>query len=223
MGLTYNKQFTPKDRRIVTSGPADRQRKQKMESTGSSAETVSVLKAQVESLMKQLAEKPAGGGYTPEQVDEEIVKAIKVETAELTTKHTQELATLEKKNSGLAQEIKSLKDTIKNKEEMIQELRESKTSGGVSEEQIANLINEATKKLEGAALASQGLSQADVDPNRPKMETVFVDPIEKESKVEKHFEVDVEVGDESIAKKEKMTDQVNKLKSLLGKMPDKRG
>jgi hypothetical protein len=52
------------------------------------------------------------------------------------------------------------------------------------------------------------------------METVFVDPIENESKVETHFGVEIE--DVSITKKEEMNDKVGKLKNLLGKLPSKR-
>ena len=58
------------------------------------------------------------------------------------------------------------------------------------------------------------------DPDRPQMEVKFVDPIDKESKVEKHFEVEVE--DITINKKEEMGSKVDKLKNLLGKLPSKR-
>lgn len=220
MGITYNKQFTPKDRRIVTHGPADRQRAQAAgDSGGADPALVNELMTQVKKLQEQLEAKPAPEGmYTPEQVDEEIVKAIKGETADLRAKNE----VLTSKNEELVKnhkkEIASLKDIIKNKEEMIQQLRESK-SGGMDEDKLTALLAEATKKIEDMAMVSQGLSQADVDPNRPKMETVFVDPIEKEDKVETHLKVE----DVSVNKKEQMIEKVDKLKSLMGKLPTKKG
>jgi hypothetical protein len=54
--------------------------------------------------------------------------------------------------------------------------------------------------------------------DRPKMETVFVDPIEKEMIAEKHFEIE----EVSVNEKIQLDDKVNKLKGLLGKLPDKK-
>jgi len=222
MGITYNKQFTPKDRRIVTHGPADRQRAQAAgDSGGTDPALVNELMTQVKKLQEQLEAKPAPEGmYTPEQVDEEIVKAIKGETADLRAKNE----VLTSKNEELVKnhkkEIASLKDIIKNKEEMIQQLRDSKEAGGISEDKLTALLAEATKKIEDMAMTSQGLSKADVDPDRPQMETVFVDPIEREEKVETHIKVE---NDVTIDKKEQMTAKVDKLKSLMGKLPSKKG
>jgi hypothetical protein len=229
MGITYNKQYTAKDRRIVTHGPADRQRAQA--AGGADPALVNELMSQVKLLQEQLASKPAPEGmYTPEQVDEEIIKAIKSETADLRAKNEVAMNNLGNEITGLKEkaealvgahkkELASQKDIIKNKEEMIQQLRDNKDAGGISEDKLTALLAEATKKIEDMAMTSQGLSQADVDPNRPKMEAVFVDPIEVEEKRESHIKVE----DVTVDKREQMAAKVDKLKGLMGKLPTKKG
>ena len=80
-------------------------------------------------------------------------------------------------------------------------------------------MTEATKKIE--IMASQmntGTSNISDSSGRPKMETAFVDPIEKESVMEKFIEVE----DISINEKEVIDNKVDKLRSLLGKLPNKK-
>ncbi len=223
MGLTYNKQLTTKDRRVLTSGPADRQRKQQAinNAGGVDLSLVEELKKQIIHLQEQLEKKsPTEGLYTSDQVNEEIIKAIKVETVNLKSKNEM----LENKILDLKKnhekEISSLKEIIKNKEEVIQQLKDNKSSAGISESKLVELLGEATKRIEEMSMNHQGLSKSDIDPNRPKMETIFVDPIEKTApEIEKHFEVE----DVATDKKEQMFDKVNKLKNLMGKLPVKRG
>ncbi len=233
MGIRYNKEFVPKDRRIVTSGPRDRQLKHAMEMAGSpqnNSGLVHELRSQIEKLNKQLEDKPKfTEGYTAEQVDEEIIKAIKVETANMKVKQEVEVNALQNQIENIHKEIEvskemykkevsSLKAIIKSKEEMIQQLKEGQSVG--SNNQLTELLAEATRKIEDmTAQISMHHTGEMPDSDRPKMETVFVDPIEKESKVEKHFDIE----DISTKEKAQMEDKVNKLKNLMGnKLPGKK-
>jgi len=222
MGLTYNKQLTTKDRRILTNGPADRQRKQQAINNTSVADLslVEELKNQIFNLQEQLEKKsPTEGLYTSDQVNDEIIKAVKVETINLSAKNeVLENKILDLKNNH-EKEIHSLKEIIKNKEDIIQQLKDNKSSAGISESKLVELLGEATKRIEEMSMNNQGLSKIDVDPNRPKMETIFVDPIEKTApEIEKHFEIE----DVATDQKDQMLDKVNKLKNLMGKLPGKR-
>jgi len=238
MGITYNKNIVTKDRRIMTSGPADRQRKQAMQNLAIDSSLVDELRNQISSLQKQLSEKGSSTVdmsemFTADQVNEEIIKAIKVETAAIKSKYEIEIGnlkssinTLETENKNLKsaheKEVASLKDVIKNKDEVIEQLKSTNFSLGASEEKIVNLLTEATKKMENVAMASMSSSEYPGplgDSDRPKMETVFVDPIEKDAEVEKHFEI---LEDVSITQKEEMNNKVSKLKNLLGKLPTKK-
>jgi hypothetical protein len=226
MGITYNKKFTSKkDRKVLTNGPADRQRKQAAAASGNlDPSLVDVLREQISSLQAQLEEKniqPSKGFYTEDQVNDEIIKAIKAETSDLQA----ELKVLKSKNKDLNDTIKALqknhekeiinlKELIKDKDILIKDLKDNKNSG-ISEDKLAELISNATKNI---TISSNNVID-NQEPDRPKMETTFIDPTTNEEKeVEKYFDIE----DISISKKEDMHSKVNKLKNLLGKMPSKK-
>jgi DNA repair exonuclease SbcCD ATPase subunit len=235
MAITYNKTKITKDRRVQPSGPRDRQLRQKLQQQApvDNSDLVSELRNQISALQDRLASSQVGG-WTDDQVNAEIIKAITEETANLNKQHSEEKAAYDKAISKLKEslheyktqiklyekDIETLKEKILEKETLITEL---KSREPVMDNNVTMLLAEATKKIE--ALTTQ-VTSGSVDPSvssdRPQMETVFVDPIEKESKVEKHFEVEVEVGDVSISKKEEMGNKVDKLKNLLGKLPSTR-
>ena len=210
MGITYNKQFTSKDRRILPNGPADRQHKQAVSAISSSLDQslVSELREHIVTLKKQLNNKKAGEGlYTTEQVNAEIIKAIKDETSELRAKNS----TYEAKNKEILttheKEINVLKNIIKEKDVLIDEIRANK-SYSIDESKLAEMIAESTKNAAVGILST-------VEPDRPKIGAAFIDPIEKDVKVEKHFKIE----DISIRKKDDVNDKVAKLKALIGKTP----
>jgi hypothetical protein len=237
MGITYNKNVVTKDRRIMPSGPADRQRKQRMQQSGQDTSLIEELRNQIAILQKQLSERGSASVdtsefFTADQVNDEIVKAIKVETAVVKSKYEveinklkSEVSRLESENNSLKisaeKEVASLKEIIKDKDLVIEQLKSTSTNVGMSEEKLTSMFEEATKKLESMALASMasGEYSGPLGENRPKMEPVFVDPIEKESEVEKHLEI---IEDVSITEKEEMNNKVSKLKNLLGKLPTKK-
>lgn len=215
MAITYNKQVITKDRRVMPSGPRDRQIKQQLENQlrSDNSGLIDELRNQIAELKRQLSDAPKGG-YTVDQVNEEIEKAIKAELSEIRAK----LEIKEHNIRGLNKEIARLESELVEKNKTIKELRNQKP---VTDNNVTALLAEATKKIE--ALSTQVLNstgqEAIIDPDRPQMEAVFVDPIERDSKVEKHFDVEKE---DKTNKKEEMAGKVDKLKNLLGKLPSKR-
>ena len=215
MAITYNKQVITKDRRVMPSGPRDRQIKQQLENQlrSDNSGLIDELRNQIAELKRQISDAPKGG-YTVDQVNEEIEKAIKAELSEIRAK----LEIKEHNIRGLNKEIARLESELVEKNKTIKELRNQKP---VTDNNVTALLAEATKKIE--ALSTQVLNstgqEAIIDPDRPQMEAVFVDPIERDSKVEKHFDVEKE---DKTNKKEEMAGKVDKLKNLLGKLPSKR-
>jgi hypothetical protein len=193
MGIVYNKEFQSKDQRITHSSPRDRQIKQiaQISNTDQSL-LIEELRSQISKLQGQLEKRSdASCGYTAEQVDEEIIKAVKAETLNLKTQH-------EIEKNKLQSKIESLEDTIKN------------NNSSLTEEKIMHLLTEATKNLSSH---SGGIIKSD----RPQMETVFVDPAETDGKIEHH----INIIETSLLEKEDMNSKVSKLKGLLGKLPNK--
>lgn len=200
MGITYNKEFKPKDRRVMPSGPRDRQIKQVSQISNSDQSLlINELRSQIFKLQEQLENRSnTTSGYTAEQVDEEIIKAVKSETEKLRTQHEYE------KNN--------LQHIIDSKDEIIQHLKSSQNNNsGIKEDKIASIILEATKNLSSN-------SEVLVKSDRPRMETVFIDPIEENSNIERHFVVE----EISVDNKIQLNDKENKLKGLLGKLPPRK-
>ena len=187
MGIRYNKEYTPRNKRLNIAGPRDRQLKQAPSAAqGIDTELVEALKNQIVSLQEQLA-KSSTKGYTNEQVNNMLAKVVKEETKKLND------------------EIASLKGIIKNKDELITTLK----SQTADYNKLTALLTEATKKLNsGVAVSEETLVESD----RPTMEEVFVDPSTPNEELESHIGVDTVKG----AEKKQMDDKVNKLKNLLG-------
>jgi chromosome segregation ATPase len=225
MAITYNKQKITKDRLISTSGPRDRQIKQQQMSQYDNSDLIAELRNQISNLQDKLASSQSGG-WTDDQVNAEIVKAIKEETSKYKSEnealilevssHEKKLRSAKTKIELLEKDVKSLEEKLDDKNKLIDELKKRKSSE--TDNNVTALITEATKKIEALSLQVASSNDITTQPDRPQMETVFVDPIEKESKVESHFDVE----DISTSEKEALEEKKNKLKSLLGKLPRKR-
>lgn len=208
MGITYNKKLQTKDRSVVPTGPRDRQLKQAQALSGQDS-LIKELRSQIETLTHKLGSKKSIEGYTEDQVNEEIAKAIKVETASLREKHKSSKNEFSLRLSFLEEKVVSLTEVVKRKDLEIDRLREE---GRVNERQIIEALTEKMDKLN----ISIGDVTVKQDKDAPVMEDVFVDPIEKEDKkVERHIEVVSEKG------KEKMDEKTKKLKNILGSLPVK--
>lgn len=115
--------------------------------------------------------------------------------------------------SGLEDRLKLAEDKIVEKDE---ELKAIKAEHDYT---VRRLLEKHTKKLEELAKTISMEKLGVDDPDRPKMEDAFVDPLDADagSDLESH----VEIEDVSSAKKENMKGKVDKLKSLMGSFAEK--
>lgn len=230
MAIQYNKNIT-KDRRIFASGPRDQQLKQQKLLYDDKDTIINELRSQLTSL-KLNTNTVSENTFTAEQVNLEILNAVKEETSNLNKKHLEEkrlllldvekyknkIIDLELKVKLLEKDVASLNDKIVDKDKIISEFKSKKPE---NDNNVTSLLLEATKKIDALSnsLSTTSESSTVVASNRPQMTPVFVDPIEKESKIQGTIDV---VEDISTTKKEELNTKVDKLKSLLGKLPSKR-
>lgn len=191
MGISYNKEYRSKDRRIMPTGPRDRQVKHTNQIMSPDQSLIMELKTHINNFQEQLQNK-SPNSYTDNDLNTEIEKAIKTETASLKSKHEVEI-------NKLLSKVESLEKEIKHKDEMIQYLKELKSSGLVS---YNNDHHDRT--LESNF--------------RPKMQEVYIDPSESTGKMEGN----ITIADEPATNSDNMLNKVSKLKGLLGKLPDKK-
>ena len=151
MGIRYNKEYTPKDRRLSMSGPRDMQRKTAFTSPVApdvDSELVKQLQATIKGLQEQLKETPiADGTFTAEQVNDEIIKAVKAETADLKEKYEQQLKALEISN-------KELEAKLESKDQLIEKLEVSSSQAAVSEGDMAKMMESMKEEMKRLALAA---------------------------------------------------------------------
>lgn len=248
MGISYNKEYVPKDRIISGKGPRDRQIQQSHKVSQNNTidgALIESLNGQIKTLQEQLHSSKSVNGWTDDQVNEEISKALDSELKVVRAEYSKEISILKEKCKVLEETLKnfresrekdsdimnklreeniilksenaSLKEKINSKDEIIQQLKDSQSKEvTISEDKIAAMITEATKNL--TLQSSDGVAQI-VDKNRPQLETIFVDPSESQTNVETFIKVE----DISIDQKEDLRDKVGKLKGLMGKFPVKRG
>jgi len=194
-GINYPKEFIkPDGRKLVTGGPRDLQRRQLNQPAGEFdlsglREEFHVLR---EELRKAKLRQSPDGFFSPEQVDEEIRKAVEQavkETMESVKNPDHDKHELEV--SKLKREITLLKQSLSGKEEVINALKSN--------------IHPAEKVV--------------IDSNRPKMEHKFIDPLDKDAG--KGLKSHIDIIDISPADEDDMSKKVDKLKGLLGKLPNK--
>lgn len=242
--MQYRKDFIKTDgRRLLKGGPRDQQLRAKITQEGNLVESlleqVVELKAQVKSLEggTPAAAVPANL-FTAEQVDEEIRKAVSQAMAEATIslkkagpdanaerlikRYKEQILDLQKTNDDFARmhkaitnENKDLKEKISKIEAEADDVTELRNKIALLEQTVAGkdeLIE--TLKTRPAIIGNEIVEP--IDPDRPKMEQIFVDPLEEDAGKglksnitarELTRDVDEPAHDE----------QVNKLKSLLGK------
>lgn len=196
MAITYNKRIVKKDRQVTTRGPRDRQLALQASSGISvDSELVSTLKEQVSLLQDKLDSIKSDGRYSSDQVNEMMAKVVKEETINLHSRI-----------KSLEENISSLKEIILAKDQIISDLK----SQSIDYNKLTGLITEASLKINSV--------DGEVVTDRPTMETVLIDPVDKhDDNVEKHIGVPEESGE-----KEQMDKKVNKLKNLLGSLPSKK-
>jgi len=243
--MRYPKEFVkPDGRKLVSGGPRDLQRRQQVAYTTSpDVEVIESLKQQIEELKELSKAKQSGNLYTAEEVDEEIRKAVEAAVKETTIalkksnkivnqeiepvlqKYKVQIVELQKNNddltrihSSITTQNAELKTKISKLEEELKDVSELKKQIAVLEQTLSGK-EEVIEALKSRAVV--GDSTEVEDPNRPKMEQIFVDPLEKNSGAGLKSNIVIEEL-QTTDKKEEMDDKVTKLRSLLGKLPVKK-
>lgn len=209
--MKYKKEHIKSNgRKLIGGGPRDIQRRQVQSDSGNidHTDTIKELKDEIKRLSTELHERPVIGGFTGEQVDKEIRNAV-----------TDAINDLKKEIKESAGREKELTKELKFKDKELEKTRDKYSK------EIANLLKEHNRKLEELTTSLLMRSQngeivENVDNNRPKMKTVFIDPLEEDSG--KGLESHVGIKDVSINEKENMFEKVDKLKGMLGKLPTKK-
>ena len=205
--MKYNKEHIKANgRKLVGGGPRDHQRRQQQADLGNidHTETIQELKNEIKRLSTELHERPVIGGFTGEQVDKEIRDAV-----------TEALADIKKEMKESAEREKTLSEELKSRDA---ELRKTKDQHS---KELADLLKEHSRKLEELttsllAIGNNRQPVETINDDRPKMESVFIDPLEKDSgkNLESHVSVKTMSTDE-----ENTLDKVNRLKGMLGRLP----
>jgi hypothetical protein len=230
MQYRKEKEFIKKDgRHLIRGGPRDMQKRQQLAEMNSLEQDViiSTLREEISNLRGELSNQPRGRGgeFSAEELNDEVNKAVAQTITELKLGFEEERTTLKNNASRLNAELDHLKQKImlmeKDHEMAIKEAKMENNAviGNLKAKCDAqeDLISELKSALSNAGTRSE--VPIEIDPDRPQMEEVFIDPLElgAGSGLESHIKVE----DVSIDEKEDMADKVSKLKHIMGKLPVK--
>ncbi len=213
MAIPYRKEIVkPDGRKLIAGGPRDQQRR--VQEGSDQTVAVEMLRSEIENLRKNMV--VGKGEFTGEQVDDEIRKAV-----------TDAIENQKKKSAG---EIGKLTKTL---EERTNKINELNGELGILKEKIVSLtttINERDVSLEREIdrsklllqqLTTYGVSDDDLvfEIDRPQIEPTFIDPLEKTAgeRLVPHIKVD----DIKSNEKEDMQSKVDKLRGIMGKLPNR--
>lgn len=247
MGIRYPKEFVkPDGRKLVSGGPRDMQRRQYVAyDTSPDVEIIETLKQQIEELKELSKQKKSEGYYTADEVDDEIRKAVETAVKETTLslkkstqmaaqeveplvqKYKVQIVELQKNNddltkihSSITAKNSELKNEISKLEDELKEVNELKKQIAVLEQTLVGkeeVIETLKSRPAGATV------EFVEDPDRPKMDQIFVDPLEKGAGDGLKSNINIEVTElELPLKKEETDDKVSRLRGLLGKLPTKK-
>jgi len=245
MVIPYKKQYVKSDgRKLNRSGPRDMQAR----TAGSYTPDTSIvelltnqlteLKAEILAMKSRSGDAAPAGFFSPEQVDDEIRKAVEsavaeaaisfkgmgtknIDLAPLVKEYKEQILELQKGNDNLTKlhntitkENSTVKDKIAKLEAELSDAAELKKQIAVLEQELEGkreLIE--TLKTRPAIINGEIIT----DPDRPQMEQIFVDPLEEDAG--KGMKASITI--ETVVKDEEVDEKVNKLKDLLGKLPNK--
>lgn len=170
-------------------------------------------KAYYENLIEKANKKEAILSEKLFNVEKESTKRLNNEVERYRAAFNEKAKGLEEKYnstiSKLEDQLKLAEEKLLIKDELVDSLRAEK------EATIKRLIEEQTKKMEELT-RSIAYNQANVDEesDRPKMEDVFIDPLEEGAGKDLSPHIDIE--DVSAEEKEDIRDKVDKLRSIMG-------
>ena len=230
--MEYNKGLSKKGRILSTVGPRDLQRRQGMQDDA----LIRALQNQIEHLETQIKTNSSQRGYSAEEVDEEINKAIYKVADELEKKYEDTLDNLKDKVKRMTDErnelyktISRLEGLVEAKDDLIKTLKSGTAPAPTqpivmpesSTDAIAKLLEKQTEKLEQiAAQASAGGSSNEViiPADRPKMKRLFIDPLEDDAG--KSLKSNIKT--KKVVESEPLADKLEKLKKMGITLPQKK-
>jgi hypothetical protein len=201
VAIKYDKEHVkPDGRKLIRGGPRDLQRRQ--------AQTTVV--EQLREDIRRMSVAPATEGYTGEQVDEEVRKAVASAIEEVKNANKEKEIEL----IGKLKVLETMNAQIKIELDEVRIGAEGKLKSEITEllEQQGNKIEELTFALNNAE------AQLELEHGRPKMGTTFIDPLERDagSSLKSHIKIDNVKG----ISKEEIKSKVEKLRDLMGKLPN---
>lgn len=221
-----------KDRSFsMASGPRDIQRKLKqrqLQTFQANDGLISELRSQISKLESELlnskkaavVEKVVVSGYTDEEFDSELVKAVEKELIVFNDKikaKDSELKELNNKLTSVSVEVVELKKELEGYKSKNSELEKSVAVLEVKLEAAGSKISDKDSVIEdlrSRPITVVGGDEVVIDPDRPVMDMVVIDPNEL-SELE-GLESNIDIEDVTITEKEGMNSKIDKLKALLG-------
>jgi len=205
--MQYKKEYIkPDGRKLTGSGPRDLQKRQQQINNIDQNNIIKELKKEINRLSKELREQQPVKGYSGEEMDNKIrstvieaVKDLKEEIKNYRKQEKQFIIDLERRDKEL-EEIKEkhnkeIKNLLKKHSEKLEELTISIIKSGVQKQEVEDYYKD----------------------DRPKIEAVFIDPLEKNDG--ETLEPFLDTKDVSIDEQENMFNKIDKLKGILGKLP----
>jgi len=204
--MLYKKEYVKTNgRKLRTGGPRDSQKRQQIRDVSSTLD-IQDLKKEIKRLSDELRERPVIGGFTGEQMDDEIRKSVSEaikSVKEITVKEMEELRL-------------KLKKSEENEETLLKKLEDLEKARN---DNITKLLKEQVEKLENLNIPTTiKYEEMLVDPDRPQIEAEFIDPLEKHAG--EGLELHINVKDVPSTEKEDMFEKVGKLKQLIGGLPN---
>ena len=244
MVIQYNKQFVKSDgRKLNRTGPRDMQARA---AGGGGVDTemvqfltnqITELRAEILAMKSRSGDAPPLGFFSPEQVDEEIRKAVEAAISEaaisfkgqtknadlapLVQEYKSQILELQRGNDNLtklhatiAKENTTLKENIAKVESGLEDVGELNKQIAVLEQELKGK-EELVETLKSRPAIMNG--EVIIDPERPQMEQVFVDPLEEDAGEGMKSSIKIE----TIIKEDEVESKVDKLRDLLGQLPKK--
>lgn len=212
--VTYNKEFTKSDgRKLVSNGPRDLQRR-----ASTYQQEIMMLKEQImllQSYQNDCNTKTGSVGISQDQLNDIINKTTEEVYLEVDSKYAEKVSNLLNERDSKQRDIETLREEIKrlnskldDKDKMIIDL--TTKIGEISSRPIT---------VVSSGVTTSPTVQSTTETKRPEMDKVYIDPSKKgaEDEMKSHVKIK-EVKNEG---ESNVGSSVNKLKSLMGKLPKK--
>lgn len=213
---------TRKDRAYQSgSSPRDIQNRirQRSQSASVDGDLITNLNKHIERLEAALderrpvvVEKEIVSGYTEEEFDTELVKALEVEMGKVNKKAKDDSTLLKARLEQVVEQEGIIKDLNNKLTSLVSEMSVLKVKLEAADSRMSDKDSVIEDLRSRPVQVVSG--EVVVDPERPTMDNVIIDPNSTDALG--RLEDNINVDDVSITEKEAITDKVDKLKALLG-------